>query len=64
MLEQWIIWCDLNDESKLLSEDVNGAVEVKGADTDDHKETSMNDYTAGKIRVLVTKPKIAGFVCV
>jgi hypothetical protein len=40
---------------------IPGAVEVKGSDTPEHKERAMLDFAAGKIRVLVTKPSIAGF---
>ncbi len=59
--EQWLIWCDLNAESEALKRLIPDAVEIKGSDKPDHKENSMLDFAAGKIRVLVTKPKIAGF---
>jgi superfamily II DNA or RNA helicase len=59
--EQWLVWCNLNDESERLSAAIPDAVEVTGSDSDEHKESSMLDFAAGKIRVLVTKPKIAGF---
>ena len=59
--DQWLIWCDLNDESALLTQLIDGAVEVKGADSVEHKEWGMNGFAAGDIRVLVSKPKIAGF---
>ena len=58
--EQWILWCNLNDESKLLAELIPDAVEVKGSDSVEHKEQSMIDFADNKIRVLITKPKIAG----
>jgi hypothetical protein len=29
--EQWLVWCDLNDESKALTTAINGAVEVSGS---------------------------------
>lgn len=59
--EQWLIWCHTNDESAELTKAINGAVEVKGSDSDDHKESSMMGFTSGDVRVLVTKPSIAGF---
>jgi hypothetical protein len=59
--EQWLVWCDLNDESAALTAAIEGAVEVSGSDEPEHKERAMLDFAAGKIRVLVTKPKIAGF---
>lgn len=57
----FIAWCDLNDESKKLTNLINGAVEIKGSDTEEHKEKSMQDFSYGNIRCLVTKPSIAGF---
>lgn len=57
----FLVWCNLNDESAMLTKLIDGAVEVKGSDSIDHKERAMIDFTERKIRVLVTKPSIAGF---
>lgn len=57
----WVIWCNLNDESAMLAEKIQGAVEVKGTDKDDKKEKILEDFANGHIRVLVTKPSICGF---
>lgn len=57
----FLVWCDLNSESEALKKSINGAIEVKGSDSNEHKEKSMMDFADGKIRVLVTKPSIAGF---
>ena len=59
--EPWIIWCNLNDESSMITSLIDGAVEVAGKHSSKEKERRMLDFSAGKIRVLVTKPKIAGF---
>lgn len=59
--DTFLIWCDLNNESAALVKAIPGAVEVKGADSPEHKEQSMLDFAAGKIRVLVSKPSICGF---
>lgn len=59
--EQWIVWCDLNDESYLLSKTINQSVEVKGSDNQEHKSSSMLNFSDGVIKTLVTKPSIAGF---
>ncbi|MCP4645817.1 MAG: helicase [bacterium] len=59
--EPWLIWCDRNDESRALAERIPDAVEITGSDKLDRKESAMLDFSAGKIRVLVTKPSIAGF---
>ena len=59
--EQWVIWCDLNDESALLTSLIPGAVEVRGSDKPDDKAKSLRGFTDGSVRYLVTKPSIAGF---
>lgn len=59
--EPWIVWCNLNAESVALTAAINGAVEVTGSDTADHKEAAMLGFCDGRIRVIVTKPLIAGF---
>lgn len=56
-----IAWCHLNDESHLLKKLIPNAVEVQGSDDDDRKESAFVDFANGNIRVLVTKPTIAGF---
>ena len=59
--EPWVIWCELNAEGEALKQAIPGAVEIKGADSIQHKERALSDFAAGNIRVLITKPKIAGF---
>lgn len=59
--EPWVVWCNLNAESTALAAAIDGAVEVTGSDPNEVKEQRMLDFAAGKIRVLVTKPTIAGF---
>ena len=59
--DQWLVWCDLNDESHKLHELINESVEVQGSDKDTHKTSSMLNFATGDIKCLVTKPKIAGF---
>lgn len=58
---QWLIWCDLNSESELLTRLIPGAVEIRGSDDPIIKAERLNQFTIGKIRYLVTKPSIAGF---
>lgn len=59
--EQWLVWCDLNDESHKLHELITDSVEVQGSDKDTHKSSSMLNFSKGEVKCLVTKPKIAGF---
>ena len=59
--EQWLIWCNYNDEAnelkKLLSESVN----VQGSDEPEIKAKNLLSFGKGEIKYLITKPKIASF---
>lgn len=59
--EQWLIWCELNDESTALAAAIPGAVEMTGSDSIEHKEACMVGFAEGRIRILVSKPSICGF---
>ena len=59
--EPWLIWCNLNEESEKLNKTIKDSIEIKGSDKHEHKEKSMIGFSIGKIKRLVTKPKIAGF---
>lgn len=59
--DQFIVWCGLNDESSRVSKMITGAVEVSGADSSDDKVSKILGFLDGRHRVLVSKPKIAGF---
>lgn len=59
--EPWVVWCDLNAESESLASEIVGAVEVTGSMDNEDKERAMLDFSEGRSRVIVTKPKIAGF---
>lgn len=59
--DQWIIWCNLNDEAETACALIRGANEVSGSMTNDQKEAIISGFQDGTVRVLVTKPKIAGF---
>ena len=59
--EPWIIWCGLNKESKAVADAIPDAVEITGSDSSQHKRDSMLAFSRGDIRVIVTKPSIAGF---
>ena len=59
--ENFLIWCELNDEGAMLKKLVADSVEIKGSDSDEFKARAMSDFANGKIKCLITKPKIAGF---
>jgi hypothetical protein len=56
-----VAWCHLNDESALLTNLIDGAVEVAGSDSVEAKEDKLAAFTRGEIRVLVTKPSIGAW---
>lgn len=58
---QWIMWAGLNDESDALNKAIPDAVNVDGSWEPDRKAEALEAFQDGNIRVLVTKPKIAGF---
>ena len=59
--EQVLVWCDLNSESKALTEAIRDAVEVEGSMSLEEKEKGITGFLTGENRVLVSKPSIAGF---
>ena len=58
--ETFLIWIKQNEEGDELKRLIPDAVEVRGSDTVEWKEEKLSDFALGKIRVLVTKSKIAG----
>lgn len=59
--ERAVAWCHLNDEGKLLTKLIEGAVEIAGSDSTDEKEEKLLAFSRGEVRALVTKPSIAGW---
>jgi superfamily II DNA or RNA helicase len=55
------VWCETNDESTELTKIIPGAVEVRGDLDPDEKERRLLGFSDGDYRVIVTKPKLAGF---
>jgi hypothetical protein len=56
-----VCWCHLNEEGHLLERLIPGSVEVEGNDADEFKEDMFEAFSTGELRVLVSKPVIAGF---
>lgn len=61
--QPWVVWCDLNAEGDALRAAIPDAVEIRGSDDLDTKERRLSDFAHGRIRVLITKPSIAGWGC-
>lgn len=57
----FVWWCNLNSEADALAKLIPGAVNLHGGLKDAEKESILNDFTEGNIRVLVTKASLAGF---
>lgn len=59
--ENWLCWCDLNDEANRLHSLIEGSANVQGSDSTEYKSKTMLDFAADNLKCLVTKPKIAGY---
>lgn len=55
------VWCETNEESAILAQMIDGAVEVHGSQSPDEKERRLLGFADGDYRAIVTKPKLAGF---
>jgi len=55
------VWCESNDESRELAKLIPDAREVRGDMTPEQKEALLLGFVDGDFRVMVTKPKLAGF---
>jgi hypothetical protein len=58
---QALVWCSLNAEADRLVKLIPGSKQVQGSDSDDAKEEKLRAFAEGKLRVLVTKPKIGAW---
>lgn len=59
--EPWCVWVETNYDADEVMRRIPGAVEVSGSMKPDEKAARLLAFSDGEIRVLVTKPKIAGF---
>ena len=55
------VWCETNAESTILAKLIPDAMEVHGGLSADEKEKRLLGFADGDFRVMVTKPKLAGF---
>jgi DNA modification methylase len=56
-----IVWCHRNEEAQKLKDLIPDSVEVSGSDDIDEKIDKIESFTNGTKRVMITKPKVAGF---
>src|SRR5262245_18313310 len=57
-----IVWCGLNEEQDRIASELGDAcASVQGSDSERAKRESIAEFLDDRRRVLVTKPRIAGF---
>ncbi len=59
--ESTLIWCLYNEEQKSLCKIIPEAASIDGATPHEERQRIIADFKAGKIRILISKPKILGF---
>ena len=59
--DQVLVWCDLNSESKALSESIRDCVEVEGSMPLEQKENGIISFLDGGKKCLVSKASICGW---
>lgn len=56
-----LIWCHLNPEGDLLEKTIPDSIQISGQDSDDAKEEAFLAFASGKLKRLITKPKIGAW---
>ena len=59
--ETSVYWCNFNDESELLKNLDKDSYEIRGSMDLDKKEDLLLNFFEGKIKKLITKPKMTAF---
>jgi superfamily II DNA or RNA helicase len=60
--DQFVVWCDLNDEQDAIADELGDlCVSIQGSTDDEDKLERHEQWLVGKARVLVSKPAIFGF---
>lgn len=60
--QAWIVWCGLNvEQTRVTALLTRSHVSIFGTETEQAKVGKLLEFLQGRVDVLVTKPKIAGF---
>jgi len=59
--EQWVVWCGLNDEGRLLQKQLVDSVNVEGADSLESKIRDIGRFFDKSVQTLITKVRIGGY---
>jgi DNA modification methylase len=58
--DQWLLWVDTDAEADAVRAAVPQAVEIRGSQSAEQKESRLADFIDGKTQVLLTKSSITG----
>ena len=66
LVESWpdestLIWCIYNAEQRRMVDEFPGAASIDGATPYDVRHELIDDFKAGRRRVMISKPKVLGF---
>lgn len=59
--ESWVVWCQTDYEADELTSRIPGSVEVRGSMPHERKADLLDAFSLGQERVIITKPRIAGW---
>lgn len=59
--ETWVLWCETDIEADALQDRFPEAVEVRGSQSAEEKEAKLVAFNEGQVRIIITKPRLAGF---
>lgn len=59
--ESTLIWCRFNDEQESMERTFPEAASIKGETPEADRMRMVDDFKAGRVKVLISKPKILGF---
>lgn len=60
--EQFVVWCDLNDEQDAVADAIGkSCVSIEGATSDEEKITRHDTWLRGEVQTLVTKSVLFGW---
>jgi len=66
LVEQWpdestIVWCLYNHEQQSIERALPDAASITGTTPQEKRQTIIDDFKAGRVKTLISKPKILGF---
>jgi hypothetical protein len=59
--EQAIIWTSYDEEGVILAETIPGAVHLYGKTPEAERERLIEEFRQGRLRVMITKPRLMGY---